>query len=626
MRGLAPFVSAALLAGGVSVARAGSFTTADGWQINLDTTLAAGAIIRASPRDQENIGIQNGGYALAPVADDGTLNVKPGGVASAPLRVTEEVQIKRDGFGVFVRALGFWDPYYDGTFAPAFKPTDRAAARDLGADLRLLDAYVFDSTSIAGHRVSFKLGNQAVNWGESTFLLGGINSFSPFNANGLESPGAELREAVLPVPAAESRVALTDQVSLEAVYEFASVRTRFEPDGSFFSTNDTVSDGARYLDFSPTQPDALASEHFVDVAANNVFGAVIPRVDDRHPANQGEFGLALRWLVPSMNSTEFGAYFEAYASRTPFVDFRTGSKASVLPTELQLLLGGTGDPYGSTAAYRADYPGGIKLLGGSFSTTVWDGWGLQGEVSQRLDQPLLLSTTQALTKLYSPYLCSLAQTLFELGETARADQVQASCNAVHAAPTTPLTGGFPGFGDFFDDWKRFSVTQIQATATKLMDPIERLGISSWTVIGEIGANYVGAFPHDRAEFDSLTAFSRDAPGPAVIALSAAPSKGLVTQMAAGTAVAITADMPDLLPHGVDLQPQIAFSYDFAGRDATGAGFFEQGQAAINLGATFVWLQSYKLNISYTNHIAIGPSSGYLLADRDFVSMSVSAAF
>jgi hypothetical protein len=616
----------AVLGLGRTAARATSFTTQDGWQINVDTSVAVGAIIRTSPRDKSNIGLQNGGYAAAPVADDGTLNSKPGDVVSAPLRVTEEVQIKRDEYGLFVRALGFWDPYYDGTFVTDFKPIDRAAARGLGADLRLLDACVFDSTTIAGHRVSFKLGNQAVNWGESTFLLGGINSFSPFNANGLESPGAELREAVLPVPAAETRIGLTDQVSLEAVYEFAWERTRFEPDGTFLSTNDTVSDGGRYIDISPAQADALASEHLVDIASNDVFGAVIPRVDDRHPANQGEFALALRWLAPALNNTEFGIYFEEYASRTPFVDFRTGTAASVLATELQLLRGGTGNPYGSTAAYRADYPGGIKLLGGSFSTTVWDGWGLQGEASRRLDQPLLLSTVGALSKLYGPYLCSLARTLEELGETARADQVQASCNAAHTTPVTGLTGGFPGFGAFYDDWKRFAVTQIQATATKLMDPIERLGISGWTAIGEIGANYVGAFPHDRASFDSLSAFSRSSPGPAIIELGPTANKGLVTQMAAGMQAAVTAEMPDLLPHGIDLQPLAAFSYGFAGRDATGAGYFEEGQAAVTLGATLIWLQNYKLNLSYTNHIAIGPGSGYALADRDFVSMSLSAGF
>jgi hypothetical protein len=608
-----------------SPAAAASFTTDDGWQINLDTTLAAGVTVRASPRDPRFIGLQNGGYAVAPTQDNGTLNFAPGSVTAAPLRATEEVQIKRDDYGVFVRAFAFYDPVYDGTFTPSFMPFPRAAARDLGADARLLDAYAFGAETFAGTKISWRLGNQAINWGESTFIPGGINSFSPFDANALESPGAELREAVLPVPAADVRIGITPALSLEAVYEFAWIRTRFEPIGSYFSVNDTLSDGATFIPIDPALPDTFAGQNHLYVPSNDVFGGAIPRGVDRHPEDSGEFALALRYLAPFMNNAEFGLYFENFHSRTPFVDFTTGTATAVKADEA-LLLGRPGYTFDSTASYRADYPDNIKLLGASFSTTVLDGVELQGEISHRFNQPLLLNTLDGIQKIVGPFLCDFSKFLAGFGLVQQAAQAQASCVAARNTAIVPLTGGFPGFGTSWDNWKRYPVTQIQATATRIMDPIPSLGISSWTVVGEIGVNHVEDFPHDRLAFDPTIDNARDAPGPAIIALSAAIPKGLITQTAAGTVVLVTADVPDLLPHGVDLQPNVALSYDFAGRDAVGAGYFEQGDAAISIGASLIWLSNYKLDIAYTNHFGIGPTSGDPLVDRDFVSAALSMTF
>jgi hypothetical protein len=619
---LAALWGVALAAGPASGA---SFTTDDGWQINLDTTLAAGVTVRASPRDPRFIGLQNGGYAVAPTQDNGTLNFDPGSVAAAPLRATEEVQIKRDDYGVFVRALAFYDPVYDGTLTPSYRAFPRAAARDLGADARLLDAYVFGAETFDDTKISWRLGNQAINWGESTFISGGINSFSPFDANALESPGAELREAVLPMPAADVRVGISSALSLEAVYEFAWVRTRFEPIGSFFSVNDTASDGATYIPIDPALGDTFAGQNRLNLPSNDVFGGAIPRSDDRHPEDGGEFALALRYLAPIMNNTEFGLYFENFHSRTPFVDFTTGTAAAVRADEA-LVLGRPGYTFDSTATYRADYPDDIKLLGASFSTTVPGGVELQGEISQRFNQPLLLNTLDGITKIVGPFLCDFARFLGRLGLKQQAAQAEASCVVARNLPTLPLTGGFPAFGGSWDNWKRYPVTQIQATASRIMDPVPSLGISSWNIVGEVAVNHVEDFPRDQLVFDPIIGNARDAPGPAVIALSTAVPKGLVTQTAAGSVVLVSADVPDLLPHGVDLQPSVALSYDFIGREAVGAGLLEEGDAAISFGASFIWLSNYKLDISYTNHFCIGPTLGDPLVDRDFVSAALSMTF
>ena len=71
------------------------------------------------------------------------------------------------------------------------------AVRDIGTDFRLLDAYFFASPEIFGHHVDVRIGNQALNWGESTFIQFGINSITPLDVTALRTPGAELRTAFL---------------------------------------------------------------------------------------------------------------------------------------------------------------------------------------------------------------------------------------------------------------------------------------------------------------------------------------------------------------------------------------------------------------------------------------------
>ncbi len=623
MRGIWGVWVGAIVAVSAGGARAASFTTDDGWRINLDTTVSAGVSLRASARNHNTIGGVNGGGALLPNADDGNLNFAPGSITSAPLRITEEVAIKGDGMGAFVRATGFWDPVYDGTWARDFRPVTRPTARRLGADLRLLDAYVFADAHIGGRTIAARLGNQVLNWGESTFLTGGINSFTPFDATALEAPGSELREAVLPVPAIDLRGNITDNISVEGFYQALWVRTRFEPLGSFLSINDNVSDGARYAVIDPTAPDNLGSLNRIYIPSNNIFGALIPRVVDRHPSDQGEFGVAARYLAPFLNDAELGLYFENFHSRTPFVSYRTGTAAAAA-NALPVLAGLGGTPYNATASLRADYPSDIRLLGASFSTTVFGGIGLQGELSHRFNQPLLLSGADAIGVVEQPFLCHFAQQLQTLGLAALANQVQTSCVATGQTAAGQALG-HPGFSQTIAGYKRFGVSQAQITATSLAGGIDTLGITNTTLIGEIGMNVIHDFPNSSALLDSgfdNLGTSRNK----IIAATTGAGNPHPTEFASGLVVAALFDLPQVLPKDIDFQPSIAFSTGIFGRDAVGEGPFQQGQAAINIGATFSWLENFKLKLGYVNRFGFGPTTNYGLQDRDFASAAVSYTF
>jgi hypothetical protein len=614
---------AALCAAGPAYAE--SFTTQDGWQISLDTTVSAALELRTSPVDYRFVGQANGGEARTPNADNGDLNFRSNPVTAAPLRMTEELDIKRDNYGAFLRATAFYDPIYDG-LTPDFMRYPRATVRDLGFDARLLDAYVYTNTDFAGHAVSFRLGNQVINWGESIFILGGINSATPFDANALERPGAELKEAVLPVPALDIRGAITHNLSAEAFYEFYWVRTRFPPDGSFYSELDSISDGGSYAVEDRTFPDSPFNIGKFNLASNDPYGPVLLRAVDRHPPNQGEGGLAVRYTAPFLNGTEFSLYFENYHSRTPLAGYTTGTLASAISND-NLLLGHPGVTYNSTARYYADYPANIHLIGASFSASLPAGIGLQGEVSDRLNQPILLATPDAVLALEAPFLCHLDAYLISLGLGAIGAPAGVACAQAKADPVTAAIGGLPGFGQNFPQFQRTQVVQAQISATRQMSPVPSLGIAGWTAIGELGADFLPDFPTHGGIYDSPWATDASSAFATIATLHGAlQTKGRITPAATGGVIAALADMPNLLPWGLDFQPGIALFMGLAGRDAQGEGTFQEGQDSFSVGADIVYLQRIRFNLQYTNHFSVGPSAYYDLIDRDYVSASVSYNF
>jgi hypothetical protein len=58
----------------------------------------------------------------------------------------------------------------------------------------------------------------------------------------------------------------------------------------------------------------------------------LPRAMDRNPDDNGQYGIALRYLAKDFNSTEFGFYFMNYHSRTPFVSGHTGTPSTAFGT------------------------------------------------------------------------------------------------------------------------------------------------------------------------------------------------------------------------------------------------------------------------------------------------------
>jgi len=615
-----------------------------------DTTFTYGQAYRTADRDPDLIGRANGGRAFSVNFDDGDLNYDSR--ISHVLSVTSEIEARWRRYGAFVRASAFHD------FANLEEDRERTpltdeAERFVGEDLRLLDAYAWADFELRGRPLQIRIGEQVINWGESTFIQNSINTINPVDVARLRVPGAELREALLPVGMVWGSVGISDSVTLEGFYQYDYERTRTEPAGTFFSTNDFASEGGRqaflgFGDFSDLGT-TIAGIH------DPAFLAV-PRIQDELP-DGGEFGAALRIFAPALNDTEFGFYYINYHSRLPVVIARTGTPAGVgnatgaaVAATTLAALGAAGalavgtnaavaagsslqdgaaaarrgidcalqgaatgnqalvgacviDQYAKTGAIFNHYPENIQLYGVSFNTqSDWTGVALQGEYSFRDDVPLQVDETEGVFAGLTP--------LSALIPAARRNQL-----------------GNLGTEEIIPAFVRCDVSQIQATASKIFGP--SLGANSATLIGEIGLTHVHDFPDkSRLRLDGPGTFTSGDP------FHSSPA-GLHPGKPAESADAF-ADATswgyrllgrfeyDNLIGPVNILPRVAWLHDVQGNSPGPGGNFIEGRKAITLGVTATYQQQWEWDINYTNFFGAGRH--HLLSDRDFVAFSLKYSF
>ena len=228
----------------------------------------------------------------------------------------------------------------------------------------------------------------------------------------LRRRGAEEDEVLGPAPAPIARLStdLFAGVSLEAYYQFYWNRTQVDPVGSYWATSDLAGRGSEGLFYGivpalspPFGPFPYivgdpASQSFippysgipgfpdfggcVDCTAEQLFaaGAGIPRTGDAKPPNQGQFGLALRylWDLEPYLTTELGLYYIRYHAKTPTLGF----DGLVFPA------GVVGpDALFAPSQFFRDYAERVNVFGFSFSTEIFDA-NVSGEISYRPDEVL----------------------------------------------------------------------------------------------------------------------------------------------------------------------------------------------------------------------------------------------
>ncbi|MES0873030.1 DUF1302 domain-containing protein [Sinimarinibacterium thermocellulolyticum] len=411
-------------------------------------------------------------------ADDGNLNYDCHDLTQAPFKITQDLTLTWGSYGFFAKGLYFYDfvnedfiEYHPNRITPenllevgnvstvgtelvplplpvlgvrndsrACPPQrrpgagpcglvygrggvvrsrrdDPATLEQIGSDLQLLDLYFYGSLPLPGEReLAFKIGRQAINWGESTYLaFDSINTVNPINANNFLRVGSQVEEVFQPVGMVSLSSSPFYNATMEVFYQFEWLPTEAPPPGSYLSFLDIGTDNAVNhvnLSFAYAAEDPDGVGLLLDNPLSGVTNtaATAQRLPDREPRDGGQYGVSLRYYAEELNNgTEFGFYYTHTHSRNPYVSMyavaegcgkqATNTVAFMLACIdvplFHALLRGTNDPLGASddavnfdaLKIQVEYPENIDMFGMSFNTTAGP-LSLQGEIAFRPDMPM----------------------------------------------------------------------------------------------------------------------------------------------------------------------------------------------------------------------------------------------
>lgn len=599
------------------------------YTLNVDTTLSWGSRYRLADPDPRLIGLPAGGTAFSVNGDDGNLNFDTG-IDSNALKATVDIDFAYRNFGVFLRGSGFYD-YELERGDRARTPLSEEALDWVGSRGELLDAFAWFKFRVGNGGAQVRAGQQVLNWGESTFIQGGLSSLNPVDVAAIRVPGAELREAFRPNGMVWGSVDFTSSISMEAFYQYDWEGTVIDPPGTFFATNDFAGLGGThvFLGFGSV-PDTGESPFFVQPPVNRPFMGV-PRLDDREPEDGGQYGAAIRWFASGLGGTEFGFYFANYHSRLPTVNGLSGTlqgaiSASSAGTAAGILIyqfygvapgtnpqvdalaqaAGTAaatDAYASTARYFLSYPEDIKMYGVSWNAQLGTtGVAFQGEVSYQQDKPFLVDDVELLFAALSPISAGLA-----------------AVNQV--AP------GGVGFQTEIPGYRLLDAMQVQFTLTKVFSQF--FGSDTGVILIEPAWTHVSGMPSkDVLRFEGPGTYTSGnplmaGPGGAHAGKAEEPASAFADPDSFGYQLAGRLDYNNAIG-AFNLSPRFAFAHDVSGVTPGPGGNFIEGRKAVTVGLAAGFQNSWEIDLSYTNYSGAGRYN--LINDRDFMAGVVKYSF
>jgi hypothetical protein len=323
-------LAAVLAAGTLPDAYAVTFQSSSGdWTGSWDTTFGYGQGWRTSAKDCRLIAIANGGCGYSPNIDDGDLNYGKGTFTETVTGVTELALKYQDKGGIFLRGDGLYDFYVMGDHTERTTLTHEAKAV-VGNYGRLLDAFGYLRFNLGSMPSELRVGRQVVDWGESTYIAGGLNSVNYFDVTALQVPGAELKQALLPDTMAVYSLQLSKNLSTQLLYVFDWHKDIIEPTGAYFSTNDFAGRGGTrvFLGFGSISDQGV---DFTSLGGSVIQGfQAVPRLPDHKPSTTGQYGFNVKLYLPDFSQgTQLGFYFLNYTSRLPLISGVTGTPAGV---------------------------------------------------------------------------------------------------------------------------------------------------------------------------------------------------------------------------------------------------------------------------------------------------------
>lgn len=595
--------------------------------LSVDTTISAGITMRASERDCTKYNSVSGGCLAGDGrgtsinSDNGNLNYDQWDFVNQTLKATIDIQGTWENYGFFVRPTAFYDFVYAENDLE-FRNLNPNAKDQLDYDVDVLDAFVYGNWDIDGHYTTVRFGKQVLNWGESLFIQGGINGFQAIDVTRIRTPGAELKDALTPMPMLFASTTVTPNISVEAFWQFAYEYTELDPAGSFFSTDDIVGRGSLpgLLNATIDNPDlAFPPGTF---PPNPLVPIAVQRSSDRIASETDQFGVAVRYYAEDLgDGVDFGFYGVRYTSRLPYLGFTTGpddlNSACSQITGVGAVPGVCGtaptDPFNQAAfAYAAgqlqyfySFPT-IETLGASFATTV-SGTAVSGEISFSPDMPFGVP--------------DLEQNASQLDGTGASGPLTGS-----PGPVSEL----PAAGPNQDTVHMIELDAIQGQigTVKLWgtsDPIPSfLSADSAVFVVNAGFVYVqdaGDYPLNRVGPEGGV---RNPFGAAVLSPTF-NNPQYATSFSSGYRMVFAPNYNSAFGTAFTLTPSISWRHDVTGYSpGPNTANYLQGMKQLSIGVDADYQSTYRASLSYTSIFGAGMDNPVF--DRDFVMASVSYSF
>ncbi|HKY91759.1 MAG TPA: DUF1302 family protein [Nevskiaceae bacterium] len=422
---------------------------------------------------------------FSPNFDDGNWNYDKGDVFSGVVKVTQDLTLTHGDFGFFAKGLWFFDEVNNnfkethnniilpsnkdrvGLKNPLLNPTgpqpnggvltlnpvqygpgayerirreNGELLEQVGTEVQLLDAYFFGKVALWGERdLTFKIGRQIVNWGESTLLVvNSVNQAQPVSAGNFGRIGFQVEEVYTPVAMAFASMEVFANATLEGYYQLEWQPVDAPAPGSFFYLSDLIgTDNAvnsAYLHFggSAEDPYGIGYPQYNPLSGVTPTSLRVERLKDNDARTSGQYGVALKYYAENLNNgTELSFYYMKYHSKLPYVSFyatqascarREGNAMGIdaydsvsfvltcpgLPVFAGSPENATSDavPF-DTSKLLVEYPEDIHMIGMSFNTTLDTpiaDFSIQGEVAWRPDQPLQVDVEDLAFAAFGPTL------------------------------------------------------------------------------------------------------------------------------------------------------------------------------------------------------------------------------
>lgn len=329
---------------------------------------------------------------------------------------------------------------------------------------------------------------------------------------------------------------------------------------------------------------------------------------DLNAKNDGQYGVAFRYIAEELNSTEFGFYFVNYHGKEPSIyadlngyqGVNVGALAGALGNAS--LAGGlaTADLLANVQA-RREYAEDIRMYGLSFNTTVGQ-TSVFGELSYRPNLPIGIAATNDL-----------------LGDlVGQGAQLADNSGALPNAGTAVIAGRQVARDGSISNYTRVEAFNTSFGAIHNFGPT--LSFDSLFGIAELASEHVRGDSLKYTDYQGNVRYYAGRPNNSYISDYGRDDQ--INKNAYGYTLVLSGTWNDVYA-GVNLSPFAVFKHDFEGNSHQTGNFIE-GRKAYTLGMRASYLNSLEAEIQYTEFYGAGQNNG--ARDRDNIGLNVKYSF